>query len=164
MDTAVLLLYNFRFSCHYFELLSMNISGQQDWSPNFQPVIVRMRLTCWRLRSRLELVMYFRLGTFIHRLSSTHWSSWGFDEHLLSMKHCPFGFINCQLVLAVGSQAIQRFNQYQLSTCIGCGVSVFIRPYRIIEFKAQLKFRYQVRPLGFISVIATTVGLLDIHM
>jgi hypothetical protein len=43
-------------------------------------------------------------------------------------------------------------------------VSVFIRPYRIIEFKAQLKFRYQVRPLGFISVIATTVGLLDIHM
>jgi hypothetical protein len=43
-------------------------------------------------------------------------------------------------------------------------VSVFIRPYRIIEFKAQLKFRYQVRPLWFISVIATTVGLLDIHM
>ena len=34
----------------------------------------------------------------------------------------------------------------------------------LIEFKAQLKFRYHVRPLGFISVIATTVGLLDIHM
>ena len=34
----------------------------------------------------------------------------------------------------------------------------------LIEFKAQLKFRYQVRPLWFISVIATTVGLLDIHM
>jgi hypothetical protein len=32
----------------------------------------------------------------------------------------------------------------------------------IIEFKAQIKFRFQVRPLGFISVIATTVGLLDI--
>jgi succinate dehydrogenase/fumarate reductase-like Fe-S protein len=46
-------------------------------------------------------------------------------------------YINCQLVLAVGSQAIQRFNfistnfqpstgfvvktLYQLSTCIGCG-------------------------------------------
>jgi hypothetical protein len=43
-------------------------------------------------------------------------------------------------------------------------VSVFIRPYRIIEFKAQLKFRYQVRPLWFISVIATMVGLLDIHI
>ena len=34
----------------------------------------------------------------------------------------------------------------------------------LIEFKAQLKFRYQVRPLWFISVIATTVGLLEIHM
>ena len=34
----------------------------------------------------------------------------------------------------------------------------------LIEFKAQLKFRFQVRPLGFNSVIATTVGLLDIHM
>ena len=34
----------------------------------------------------------------------------------------------------------------------------------VIEFKARLKFRYQVRPLWFISVIATTVGLLDIHM
>jgi hypothetical protein len=31
--------------------------------------------------------------TFMHRLSSTHWSSWGFDEHLLGMKHCPFGFV-----------------------------------------------------------------------
>ena len=93
MDTAVFLLYNFRFSGHHFELLSMDISGQQDWSPNFRPVIVRMCLTYWRLRLRLELVMYFRLGTFIHRLSSTHWSSWGFDEHLLGMKHCPFGFV-----------------------------------------------------------------------
>ena len=37
-------------------------------------------------------------------------------------------------------------------------VSVFIRPYRIIEFKAQLKFRYQVRPLGFISVIYSYYG------
>ena len=82
MDTAVFLLYNFRFSGHHFELLSMDISGQQDWSPNFRPVIVR-----------LELVMYFCLGTFIHRLSSTHWSPWGFDEHLLGMKHCPFGFV-----------------------------------------------------------------------
>ena len=35
---------------------------------------------------------------------------------------------------------------------------------KLIEFKAQLKFRYQVRPLGFISVIATTVGLLDIAL
>jgi len=41
-------------------------------------------------------------------------------------------------------------------------ISFFLRPYRIIEFKAQLKFRYQVRPLWFISAIATTVGLLDI--
>jgi len=66
MDTAVFLLYNFRISGHRFELLLMDISGQQDWSPNFRPVIVRMCLTYWRLRSRLELVMYFRLGTFIH--------------------------------------------------------------------------------------------------
>jgi hypothetical protein len=73
MDTAVFLLYNFRFSGHHFELLSMDISGQQDWSPNFRPVIVRMCLTYWRLRLRLELVMYFRLGTFIHRLSSTQY-------------------------------------------------------------------------------------------
>jgi hypothetical protein len=48
----------------------------------FNAVIVRMCLAYWRLRSRLELVMYFCLGTFIHRLSSTHWSSWGFDKHL----------------------------------------------------------------------------------
>jgi hypothetical protein len=32
----------------------------------------------------------------------------------------------------------------------------------LIEFKDQLKFRYQVRLLWFISAIATTVELLDI--
>jgi hypothetical protein len=93
-----------------------------NWSPNFRPVIVRMCLTYWRLRLRLELVMYFRLGTFIHRLSSTHWSSWGFDEHLLGMKHCPFGFVfnvstlyqpnfNLQLIMSTGfvvTPTIQR--------------------------------------------------------
>jgi hypothetical protein len=42
-------------------------------------------------------------------------------------------------------------------------VSVFIRPYRIIEFKAQLKFRYQVRPLGFISVIAVGTQVMTIN-
>ena len=54
--------------------------------------------------------------------------------------------------------------------CVDSGISncVFLGDINVdlitIEFKAQLKFRYQVRPLWFISVIATMVGLLDIHM
>jgi hypothetical protein len=32
MDTAVFLLYNFRFSGHHFELLSMDISGKNAFN------------------------------------------------------------------------------------------------------------------------------------
>jgi hypothetical protein len=62
-------------------------------------------------------------------------------------------FVNFDAIL----RKLQLFSDGRLD-----GKKLYSAILNIIEFKDQLKFRYQVRPLWFISAIATTVGLLDV--